>query len=273
MKIIVVDDESATEQLFKQQFKEEIKNGEFEFSFSPSAEEALRKLDQNGHPEAVLILSDINMPGMSGLELLKEVKEKHPQTPVMIVTAYGDEANHKKALSYKADGFINKPIDFGALKNKMMKYSGIDRSKSKHLRTAKILVVDDEPALEALINQKFRAQIKEGSMKFVFASNGFNALKIFDADKEIGVVLTDINMPEMDGLTLLAKLKERNRVLRSVIISAYGDMENIRAAKSLGVSEFITKPINLNDLKISIESALEEYRHLTSTKLEGLLDG
>jgi sigma-B regulation protein RsbU (phosphoserine phosphatase) len=268
MKIMIVDDEKATESLFTQRFKEEIKKGLFEFTFAPSAEDALKMLGDKSNPGAVLILSDINMPGMSGLQLLKTLKSIHPKMPVMMVTAYGDEANHLKAMAYKADGFVNKPIDFAALKEKILKYAPLlekqakgDEEKKTKI-TTKILVVDDEPALEALIRQKFRQQIKDKEMEFIFASNGIEALSILDRDHEIGIILTDINMPEMDGLTFLSKIREKNRLFRSIVISAYGDMENIRSAMNLGASDFITKPIDLKDLATTLEKITDQYRAL-----------
>ncbi len=117
MKILVVDDEKDIQPLFQQRFRREIKNGEMEFVFAYSGEEALECLQQYLH-QAVLILSDINMPGMSGLELLKNIKEKHHQPPpvVMMITAYGDADNYNKAMELGADDFITKPVDFGTLK-------------------------------------------------------------------------------------------------------------------------------------------------------------
>lgn len=267
MKILVVDDEAATQSLFTQRFRDEIKQGTFEFSFASSGEEALEKLSKQDNPNATLILSDINMPGISGLQLLKTLKNLYPEMPVMMVTAYGDEANHMKAMAYKADGFINKPIDFAALKEKIIKYNPYREEKaiplsSKAVHKNKIMVVDDEPALEALIRQKFRQQIRNNEMEFLFASNGFEALKVIEQDPDIGIVLTDINMPEMDGLTFLSKLKGQNRLFRSIVISAYGDMENIRAAMNLGASDFITKPIDLKDLATTLEKVTEQYNFL-----------
>jgi len=122
----------------------------------------------------------------------------------------------------------------------------------------KILVVDDEPDLESLIKQKFRREIKEGKYNFSFANNGVKALEKLNEDKEIELVLTDINMPEMDGLTLLSKIKEMNNpLLHSVIVSAYGDIFNIRTAMNGGAFDFVVKPIDLSDLEITIKKAID----------------
>lgn len=127
----------------------------------------------------------------------------------------------------------------------------------------RILVVDDEPDLELLINQKFRKEIKQGVYNFVFAGNGVEALEKLIADKEIELVLTDINMPEMDGLTLLSKIKELNNpILHSVIVSAYGDIYNIRTAMNGGAFDFVVKPIDLSDLEITIKKSLNNLSSL-----------
>ena len=123
----------------------------------------------------------------------------------------------------------------------------------------KILVVDDEPDLESLIRQRFRRKIRDGEYDFVFAANGLEALSRLIEHKDVGVILSDINMPEMDGLTLLAKLNElRNPALRTVIVSAYGDMDNIRTAMNRGAYDFVTKPVDFNDLETTIEKTIRE---------------
>lgn len=123
----------------------------------------------------------------------------------------------------------------------------------------KIMVVDDEVDLEPLIRQKFRRQIRSGEYDFIFAHNGLEALTKLIEHPDIGVILSDINMPEMDGLTLLLKLKElKNPSLKTVVVSAYGDMENIRMAMNRGAFDFLTKPINFEDLEITINKTLEE---------------
>jgi sigma-B regulation protein RsbU (phosphoserine phosphatase) len=123
----------------------------------------------------------------------------------------------------------------------------------------KILVVDDEPDLEPMIRQKFRRHIREKIYDFEFAYNGREALEKIAEFPEIGIVLSDINMPEMDGLTLIAKIKElKNPALKTVIVSAYGDMDNIRTAMNRGAYDFITKPVNFDDLEITINKTLGE---------------
>ena len=120
MKILVVDDEVDVRVLFEQRFRKEIRNGEMEFVFAFSGEEALIYLTRHEH-EAVLILSDINMPGMSGLELLGHIKQKYLKPPpiVMMITAYGDADNYNAAKTLVADDFLTKPVDFVMLKNKL----------------------------------------------------------------------------------------------------------------------------------------------------------
>ncbi len=120
MKILVVDDEADVQPLFLQRFRKEIKNQELEFSFAHSGEEALDYL-QGHHSEVVLILSDINMPGMSGLELLSKIRHDYETPPpvVMMVTAYGDDENHRQAIERGANDFLTKPLDFNLLKDKL----------------------------------------------------------------------------------------------------------------------------------------------------------
>ncbi|MAP55209.1 adenylate/guanylate cyclase domain-containing response regulator [Altibacter sp.] len=130
---------------------------------------------------------------------------------------------------------------------------------------AKILVVDDEADLETLIKQKFRKQIREKEYEFLFAINGIDALEKIDGEPDVDIVLSDINMPEMDGLTLLSKLTELRPLLKSVIVSAYGDMENIRTAMNRGAFDFITKPINFEDLTLTMEKTLKHAQHLKDT--------
>lgn len=120
MKILVVDDERDVKMLFEQRFRKEIKNAEIDFQFAFSGEEAISFLNNHEH-EAVLILSDINMPGMSGLTLLKHIKEHFEKPPpiVMMITAYGDAENYSEAMKLGADDFMTKPVDFSKLKEKL----------------------------------------------------------------------------------------------------------------------------------------------------------
>ncbi len=120
MKILVVDDEKDIKTLFEQRFRKEIKDKLVEFEFAFSGEDALSCVENYEH-EAILILSDINMPGMSGLELLDRIKKKFHAPPpiVMMITAYGDEENHKRAMELGADDFLTKPVDFNMLKEKI----------------------------------------------------------------------------------------------------------------------------------------------------------
>ena len=122
MKILVVDDETDVQFLFQQRFRKEIKRQELTFEFAFSGEEALSYLEKNPH-HSVLILSDINMPGMSGLELLKNIKTtyKTPPPVVMMITAYGDEENYRTAIDLGADDFLTKPVDFTELMEKLSK--------------------------------------------------------------------------------------------------------------------------------------------------------
>jgi adenylate cyclase len=130
---------------------------------------------------------------------------------------------------------------------------------------AKILVVDDEADLEVLIKQKFRQKIREQKYEFLFAINGRHALEQLEQNTDVDVVLSDINMPEMDGLTLLAKLSEKNLLLKSVVVSAYGDMENIRTAMNRGAFDFVTKPVNFTDLELTIEKTLLHVKQMKET--------
>ena len=132
----------------------------------------------------------------------------------------------------------------------------------------KILVVDDEPDLELLVRQKFRRQIREKAFEFVFAPNGAEALACLEADPEIDLVLTDINMPVMDGLTLVSKMTDANATRKAIVVSAYGDMENIRAAMNRGAYDFLTKPINFDDLDITIDKTIKRIQFLKQRQAE-----
>ncbi len=130
---------------------------------------------------------------------------------------------------------------------------------------AKILVVDDEADLEVLIKQKFRQKIRQNEYEFIFAINGRHALEQLELHHDVDVVLSDINMPEMDGLTLLSRLNEKNALLKSVIVSAYGDMDNIRTAMNRGAFDFVTKPVNFSDLEITIDRTVKHVGMIKET--------
>ena len=127
---------------------------------------------------------------------------------------------------------------------------------SEDQETYKILVVDDEPDLEPLMLQRMRRNIRAGRYTFVFAHNGIEALKMLQQEEDIDMVLSDINMPQMDGLTLLEQIPKVDPNVRSVIISAYGDMKNIRTAMNRGAFDFVTKPLDFEDLQVTIERTL-----------------
>ena len=126
-------------------------------------------------------------------------------------------------------------------------------------------MVDDEPDLETLIKQKFRQKIRDHQYEFIFAINGKHALEKLEEHSDVDVVLSDINMPEMDGLTLLTKLNEQNGLFKSVIVSAYGDMTNIRIAMNRGAFDFITKPVNFEDLELTIDKTIKHVLQLRDT--------
>ena len=133
----------------------------------------------------------------------------------------------------------------------------------------KILSVDDEMDLELLLTQYFRRKIRKGEYEFFFAHNGVEAIAMLYKNPDIEIILSDINMPEMDGLTLLAKINEmRNPAIRCIMVSAYGDMGNIRQAMNNGAFDFATKPIDLDDLSLTIEKAIEQINYVHEMQKE-----
>src|SRR5215208_5440256 len=132
--------------------------------------------------------------------------------------------------------------------------------------TATILVVDDEPDLEALILQKFRKQIRDGTVTFVFAHDGIEALQSIEQHPHVDMVVSDINMPRMDGLSLLQKLQEADDKLSTIIVSAYGDMNNIRTAMNRGAFDFLTKPIDFSDLELTIDKTIRHVVMMRETR-------
>ncbi len=145
----------------------------------------------------------------------------------------------------------------------------IERTKTKKDMTVKILSVDDEMDLELLLTQYFRRKIRKGEYEFLFAHNGVEALAMLLKHPDIDIILSDINMPEMDGLTLLSKINEmRNPAKKCIMVSAYGDMGNIRQAMNNGAFDFATKPIDLDDLNITIEKAVEQIKYIHESQQE-----
>ena len=128
--------------------------------------------------------------------------------------------------------------------------------------SSKILAVDDEPDFELLLTQRFRHQIRQGEFIFRFAGHGEEALAALAAEPDIDLMLLDINMPVMDGLTLLSRLREQQSAVRAIIVSAYGDMTNLRTAMNRGAFDFVTKPVDLNDLEITIRKTLDDIGKL-----------
>lgn len=130
----------------------------------------------------------------------------------------------------------------------------------------KILVADDEEDMELLIRQKFRQKIREQDYEFVFAANGREALERIEQHPDIAIVLSDINMPEMDGLSLLTNLSKSCPLVKTVMVSAYGDMENIRSAMNGGAFDFVTKPVNFEDLRLTVEKTIQHVNYLKESR-------
>ncbi len=132
--------------------------------------------------------------------------------------------------------------------------------------TATILVVDDEPDLESLVLQKFRRQIRDGLISFVFARDGVEALQSLEARPDVDLIVSDINMPRMDGLSLLQKLQEADDKKSTIIVSAYGDMSNIRTAMNRGAFDFLTKPIDFTDFETTIDKTIRHVEMLRDAR-------
>lgn len=134
-------------------------------------------------------------------------------------------------------------------------------------QSTKILVVDDEPDLQMLMLQKFRHKVKNKEYEFLFAENGSEALESIETNRDVSLILSDINMPRMDGLTMLNELQNLNRPdLKTIMVSAYGDMENIRTAMNRGAYDFVTKPIDFKDMETTIEKTLKEVNRILKNK-------
>ena len=210
--------------------------------FAPWAPAAIERAIDLGDPSLIL-LSDINMPGMSGLEMLPEVRAKRPNVPVIMITAYGDAETRKGDRAGR--GRIVNQAD------RLFATASGDRHPARTGRmTTTVLFVDDEPDLEALVLQKFRRQIREGAVKScspVTASRRWR--RSSRSENRHGGERH--RQPRMDGLSLLARLQEAEDADRksTVIVSAYGDMSNIPTAMNRGAFDFLTKPIDFGDLE------------------------
>ena len=159
-------------------------------------------------------------------------------------------------------GLFTKPIDFPELRGEIGRRLDAVGSSMK----AKILVVDDEPDVEDLVRQKFRRQIKDGSIAFGFARDGLEALAFLSENRDFDMVVSDINMPRMDGLTLLAKLQDEATKFSTVIVSAYGDMANIRTAMNRGAFDFLTKPIDFGDFETTVRKTIAHVADLRGAR-------
>src|ERR1700730_10449119 len=134
------------------------------------------------------------------------------------------------------------------------------------MTTATILFVDDEPDLEALVLQKFRRQIRNGTVSFMFAHDGLEALQSLEQHPHVDMVVSDINMPRMDGLSLLQKLQEAEDKKSTIIVWAYGDMSNIRTAMNRGAFVFLTKPIDFGDLEMTIKKTIRNAERMREAR-------
>ena len=261
--ILVVDDEPDVADLFRQQFRKELRSSRFAMEFAQSAPEALERVGAAENARLILILSDVNMPGMSGLELLPRARKARPDVPVIMITAYGDADTRRKAIEGGAAGPLHQADRLSRTARRDRAPAGRRDGSSM---TAKILVVDDEPDLEDLVTQKFRRQIKDGSIAFGFARDGVEALAFLAENRDFDMVVSDINMPRMDGLTLLAKLQDEATRFSTVIVSAYGDMANIRTAMNRGAFDFLTKPIDFADFETTVRKTIAHVADLRDAR-------
>ncbi|MEM6964224.1 MAG: ATP-binding protein [Bacteroidota bacterium] len=140
------------------------------------------------------------------------------------------------------------------------------------MNPTKILVVDDEPLIERMILQRLRREVRDGKYQFLFAEDGVEALSVIDDNADIDMVVTDLNMPRMDGLTLVEKIRSIKPLLKTIILSAYGDMKNIRKTMNLGAFDFLVKPLNVNELKLTIEKTVEAVSILEQAKKAKVLE-
>jgi DNA-binding NtrC family response regulator len=263
-RILVVDDEPDVADLVRQNFRGEIRGGVYSFDFALSGEHALHVLRHGVPPKVVMVHSDINMPGMTGIALLETIRREWPVIRLCMITAYG--CGHRgprardrcRCFPHKA-GRLRAPAP-----------AARRDARRTIINVARILVVDDELDVEALVTQRFRRRVRAGEIELRFAQDGQQALEMLDADPDVDIVLADINMPRMDGLALLLRLDELAFDLKTVIVSAYGDMRNIRTAMNRGAFDFVTKPIEFDDLEATLTRTLEHLSMLRRLRADKL---
>ncbi len=235
---------------------------------------------QSNPPDLILI--DVNLKRhRDGSEVAHQIHNKFP-IPIIYLTTRPDLAPAIGVGRTHPCAFISKPFKKTdlqrAIESALSQIRPIEHRKNspadvqpfileikKFYDMTKILVADDEVDLETLIRQKFRQKIRQHEYEFVFAANGNDAIKKIEEHPDIDMVLSDINMPEMDGLTLLSALSTSNPLLKTVMVSAYGDMENIRMAMNRGAFDFVTKPINFEDLEVTMEKTIRHVLQLKET--------
>ncbi len=194
--------------------------------------------------------------GRNMVHTIMRVVNDSLQPPSEIISTLGPEVDafFERALAKDATQRFSSAMEFAAA------FSALEKSAEQ--RPATILVVDDEPDVEVLMRQRFRRLIRRGRYELLFAGDGQAALDVLALRPDIDVVLTDLNMPGMNGLTLLERLGRAGPALRAVVLSAYGDMKNIRAAMNAGAYDFLTKPLDFQDLQATLEKAVRDAREL-----------
>jgi CheY-like chemotaxis protein len=258
MKIVVVDDERDVQALFEQRFRREIRLGLLELHFAFSGEDALTLLEDRGIADIVLILSDINMPGMNGLELLKAIKARYPLLKVYMVTAYGDEATHQRALESGCDDYLTKPIDFTVLKQHLGLIERVVESSMGH----SILIIDDDASTRTLLTSALQAE----GYETVTAENGADAVRRLVELKPC-VILLDFDMPVMDGHDFREVQK---RVAPDVpIICLTGAADPEMTARRVGASSVHQKPLDVDALRSAVaELCRQPHAHRHTPEVE-----
>ena len=254
--ILVVDDEPDVAELFRQQFRRDLRAERFIMEFAMSAPEALERIKAIADPSLILILSDINMPGMTGLEMLPKVRAERPDVPVIMITAYGDAET-------KAQGAGVWRCRIADQADRLCIVAAGDRHSYRACcMTATILVVDDEPDLETLVLQKFRRQIRDGEVGVRVRPRRDRSAAIARIPSRSRPRGFRHQHAAHGRTTLLQKLQEAEDRKSTIIVSAYGDMSNIRTAMNRGAFDFLTKPIDFGDLETTIGKTLRHVQLL-----------